>query len=110
MADLTYQDVNRAVNDALKPTQGELCKISSSLRDIANKTQYIDELMQSMRILQGNTNKHDPKSEMTMQNILSEIQDLKTRFDTVEKFCRDMSNYFQQKQQVEKEDEGYRSA
>jgi hypothetical protein len=110
MTELSYQDVNRAVNDALKPAQSELYKLSSSMRDIANKTQYIDELMQSMRTLQGSANKHDPKSEMNMQNILLEIQDLKMRFENVERFCREMSAYFQQKQQIEKEDEGYRSA
>ncbi len=110
MAELSYQDVSRAVNDALKPTQSEIYKLTSLVRDIANKTQYIDELMLSMKMLQGSVNKHDPKSEMAMQNILLEIHDLKIRFDNVEKFCRDMSAYFQQRQQLEKEDQGYRSA
>lgn len=110
MAELSYQDVSRAVNDALKPTQGELYKLSSSVRDIANKTQYIDELMTSIRTIQNSANQHDPKSEMAMQNLTREVQDLKSRFEAVEKFCRDMSNYFQQRQQVEKEDKEYRSA
>ena len=110
MADLTYQDVNRAVNDALKPTQGELYKMSSSLRDIANKTQYIDEMMLSLKNIQTSAGRHDPKSEMAMQNLTREVQDLKIRFENVEKFCREMSTYFQQRQQIEKEDQEYRSA
>ena len=110
MADLTYQDVSRAVNDALKPIQGEIYKISSSLRDIANKTQYIDEMMLSLKTIQNNAGRHDPKSEMAMQNMLREIQDLKMRFETVERFCRDMSTYYQQREQIEKEDQEYRSA
>lgn len=102
MAELTYYDVQRAVQDALRELQNELTKID-------NQTQRIDDLQRSMQQLQNEIQRHDPRSEQGMQALQRDLQEIKLRIEGIEKFCHDMSEYFRAKQYQEREDQQYRS-
>jgi cell shape-determining protein MreC len=102
MADLTYYDVQRAVQEALQ-------SVRNDMSNIANQTQYIDDLQRTVQQLQSENMRHDPRSEQSMQLLQRDIQEMKVRIENIEKFCRDMSEYFRAKQESEREDQEYRS-
>lgn len=102
MADLTPQDVQRAVQDALHTLQNDLA-------NVANQTQHIDDLQRAVQQIQNESQRHDPRSEQGIQILQKDIQEIKLRMDTIEKFCREMSEYFRARQDIEREDQEYRS-
>ena len=109
MAELSYQDVQRAVQDAVRNLQGDVQRLSSGLSSVAQQAQLIDDIQRSIQALQSETLRHDPRSEQTMQQVTKDLQELKIRFEAVERFCRDMSDYFRARAENEREDQQYRT-
>lgn len=110
MAELSYQDVQRAVQDAMRQLQGDVQRLNTSITTISQQAQWIDDIQRDLQALQTEVSRHDPRSEQTMQQLTRDIQELKQRFEVIEKFCRDMSDYFRTRAETEREDQQYRSA
>lgn len=108
MAELTYQDVQRAIQDAVRSMQADIQRLTIDLTAVSQQAQRIDDIQRSLQALQSEMSRHDPRSEQTMQQIARDIQDLKLRFEAVERFSRDMSDYFRARAEEEREDQQYR--
>ena len=116
MAELSYGDVQRAVQDGLRNVQNGFQQLASQVSKGSQQSQ-LDNLQQSMQQLDAHitrleqqVRRHDPLSEQMTQQLARDVQDLKSRFNTVEKFCQDMSRYVQAKHEEELEEKRYRSA
>lgn len=108
MADLSYQDVQRAVQDGTRNLQGDVQRLSNDMSGVVSQAQLIDDLQRALQQLQSEIQRHDPRSEASMQQLVRDVQELKMRFEAVERFCRDMSEYFRKKAAAEREDNEYR--
>lgn len=109
MADLSYQDIQRAVQDGVRNMQSDTQRITSEVMNQAAKlSQRFDELQRDVTQMQSELSRHDPRSEQTTQQIMRDLQDLRMRFENVERFCREMSEYFRARNEADKEDQGYR--
>jgi len=122
MADLSYNDVQRAVQDSMRNMQSDIQRLVNDSSNIAQQAQLIDDISRDVQelhryltqiqpnidtILRNVTDANDDQRIMTMQN---DIQELKNRFASVEKFAQQMSNYVQSRYEEEREDRAYRNA
>lgn len=119
MAELSYGDVQRAVQDGLRNMQGGIQHLASQVSKSSSRSQQaqLDNIQASLQQLDAHitrleqqTRRHDPYSEQMMAQMNRDIQDLRSRFNTVEKFCTDMSRYVQMKHEEDLEKKQYRSA
>lgn len=94
MADLTYNDIQRAAQDAVRNVHQDVQRLSALVGSVQDQTQYIDDIQRDLQ---------------NLQRVQSDIVELKQRIVNIEKFCSDMGNYFREKQDLEKEDQEYRS-
>lgn len=115
MAELSYGDVQRAVREGLQNVQSGFQHLASQVSRGSSQSQ-IDNLQQSLQQLNANISRleqqmrrHDPYTEQMTTQLARDVQDLKVRFVTVEKFCQDMSKYVQTKHEEELERKQYRS-
>lgn len=108
MADITYQDVQRAVQDGTRNLQADVQRMSHDISAVSSQAQLIDDLQRALQQLQTEIQRHDPRSEASMQQLVRDVQELKIRFETVERFCREMSEYFRARAAAEREDNEYR--
>lgn len=69
MADITYQDVQRAVQEATRGIQNDLQRLSNTITTIANQAQFIDDLQRSVQELRQEIDRHDPRAELAMQQL-----------------------------------------
>ncbi len=106
---MTYQDVQRAVQDGMRQVQSDMQRLTNNVANISNQANYIDDLQHSLQNIESEISRHDPRSEVALQQIQRDVQDLKQRFDVVEKFCQDMSEYMHARKELDKEDQEYRS-
>ena len=116
MAELSYGDVQRAVRDGLQNVQSGFQRLASQVSRGAQQQAQIDNLQQTIQQLNGTISRleqqmrrHDPYTEQMTTQLARDVQDLKARFVTVEKFCQDMSKYVQSKHEEELERKQYRS-
>ena len=110
MAELTHRDVTQAVQAAIKPLQNDVARLAATLSAVSNKVQTMDDIAQALRGVQSEVSRHDPRSEDAMRQVQRELQDLKYRFEVVERLAREMTVYFEHKIGQEREDEEYRSS
>jgi len=117
MADLSYGDVQRAVQDGLRNVQADVARLSGQVSQISQQSQLINDTQALVRQLSGQllrlerqSKLHDPRSEQGTAQLAKDVQDLKIRFVIVEKFCLDMSKYVQAQIDKEVEDQQYRAA
>jgi len=115
MAELSYGDVQRAVRDGLQNMQSGFQHLASQVSRGSQQAQ-MDNLQQNVQQLSANISRleqqmrrHDPLTEQMTMQLARDLQDLKNRFATVEKFCQDMSRYVQSKHEEELEKKQYRS-
>lgn len=115
MAELSYGDVQRAVRDGLQNVQSGFQHLASQVSRGSQQAQ-MDNLQQSIQQLNANISRleqqmrrHDPLTEQMTMQISRDMQDLKARFVSVERFCQDMSKYVQSKHEEELERKQYRS-
>ncbi len=116
MTELSYGDVQRAVQDGLRNMQADVQRLNSQVSQISQQSQLIDRIQQTVQQLEAHvtrlsqeTRRHDPISEQATAQAARDMQDLKTRFVVVEKFCQDMSRYVQSKLEEDQEDKQYRT-
>lgn len=117
MADLTYSDVQRAVQDGLRNMQADIQRLSGQVSSISQQSQFINEtqtlvrqLSTQLARLERQTMGHNPRTEMGTAQLARDVQELKARFIIIERFCVDMSKYVERQQQKELEDQQYRAA
>lgn len=115
MAELSYGDVQRAVRDGLQNMQSGFQRLASQVSrgsqqaQIDNLQQTVQQLSATITRLDQQMRRHDPYTEQMTTQLARDMQDLKTRFVIVEKFCQDMSRYVQSKHEEELERKQYRS-
>lgn len=118
MAELSYGDVQRAVQDGLRNMQSGFQRLTSQVSQVSQGSQQaqLDNLQQGLQQLDAHITRleqlmrrHDPLTEQMTMQLARDMQDLKARFTTVEKFCQDMSRYVQTKHEEELERKQYRS-
>ena len=119
MAELSYGDVQRAVQEAIRNLQINVQRLSSNMGSVSIRTDRIESLEIAIRDLQ--------RSVVTLQNsllvaakqpagrdprvtqLIHDIYELKVRFVVIERFAQQMSDYFQAKAAEENENRQYRS-
>jgi len=117
MADLSYGDVQRAVQDGLRNVQADVARLGTQVSAINQQSQLIDDIHSLVQQLSNQLTRleqrsmgHNPRTEMGTAQLSRDVQDLKTRFAAVEKFCVDMSKYVERQREKELEDQQYRAA
>jgi len=117
MGDLNYGDVQRAVQDGLRNMQGDVQRLGNQVAIISQQSQFIDDIQHAIQLmyaqlarLENQTRRHDPRSEQGTAQLTRDIQELKARLITVERFCLDMSKYVQLQIDKELEDKQYRAS
>jgi hypothetical protein len=109
MADLSYSDVQRAVQDGLQNMRADVQRLSNQISVISQQSQLIDAMNTRLARLEGQTRRHDPRSEQGTAQLARDVQELKARFIVVEKFCTDMSKYAQIQIDKDLENKQYRA-
>lgn len=116
MAELSYSDVQRAVQDGLRNMQSGFQQLANQVSRGSQQSQ-LDNLQQTMQQLDAHISRLEqqvsrtaPATTQTTAQLARDVQDLKSRFGVVEKFCQDMSRYVQAKHEEELEEKRYRSA
>lgn len=116
MADLSYGDVQRAVQDGLRNMQADVARLNAQVSTISQRSQFLDDIQALVRQLssqlsrlEGQTRRQDPRLQQGAIQLAKDVQDLKIRFVIVEKFCLDMSKYVQAQIDKELEDQQYRA-
>ncbi len=119
MADLSYSDVQRAVQDGLGNVRNDLQRIVNDMGGVAQASQRIDdiereviELQRMVQNLQTNLTTMRPGGnvEQRIMTLANDVTELKHRFVAVEKFATQMSDYMRTRYDEEREDRQYRSA
>lgn len=116
MAEMTYGDVQRAVQDGLRNVQADVQRLSNQVSSISQQSQLIDDIQALAQRLSGQLARlerqsqgHNPRTEMGTAQLSRDVQDLKLRFVAIEKFCVDMSKYVERQREKELEDKQYRA-
>lgn len=109
MADLSYQDVQRAFQGPMRNLQSDMQRLATDISNLSNQATRIEEVQRLVTNLQAEIQRHDPRSEQTMQFLTREIQEMKVRLESVEKICREMSEIMRRREETEREDQEYRS-
>jgi len=97
--------------------QADVARLSGQVSQISQQSQFINDIQSLVRQLssqltrlEGQTRRHDPRSEQGTAQLARDVQDLKIRFAIVEKFCLDMSKYVQTQIDKELEDQQFRAS
>ncbi|HEX6258831.1 MAG TPA: hypothetical protein VFZ48_05100 [Candidatus Saccharimonadales bacterium] len=121
MSDLSYNDVQRAVQDGVRNVQSDVQRLVNDMSNVSQQAQLIDDISRDVQELhrfmmqlqpkidtieRSVTDANDDQRIMSMQN---DIQELKNRFSSIERFAQQMSNYMQARHDEEKEDRLYRN-
>lgn len=109
MAELTRQDIQQAVQVGIQRVQGDVQRLASDMSSMSNKIQMLGEVQRELQALQGQAYRHDPRSEQSMIQLQRKVSDIKAKVDAIERFCREMSEYFRARDDFEREDREYRS-
>jgi Holliday junction resolvasome RuvABC endonuclease subunit len=117
MAELSYSDVQRAVQDGLRNLQADVARLSNQVSAINQQSQFIDDIQALVQRLSAQITRierqsmgHNPRTEMGTAQLTRDVQELKVRFAAVERFCIDMSKYIERRRDQELEDQQYRAA
>lgn len=114
MADLTYNDVARAVTDGLRNLQNEVSRISSSVGNVDRQAQLIDDIQRQLQAVeqkidrQANDSADIDRLLNDMASLRQDIQNTNNRLMSIERFCQDISKYLQAFSQTT--DDGFRSS
>ena len=122
MADLSYNDVQRAVQDSTRNVQNDLQRVSNILITMSQQLERVNDIEAAVRELQrtavtlqnslinmrsGTTSRPaDPR----ISQLTADVHDLRVRFAVIEKFASQMSEYVQARYDDEQEDRQYRAA
>lgn len=118
MADLRYEDVQRAAQAALQNMQNQMNYLQNLIVSINNQVSRIDDQeykiddlgrqlgLINQSIGQVNNSIQALSSQLGgMQNVPSMVNDLRYRLEALERFANDMSNYLHQRQSREEADD-----
>ncbi len=128
MADITSQDVQRIVNDSTNQIRNSVTDVKQQLdqlvrnadedyrsrqqlEDISRRIMNMEQqFQQAMSTLQQVTQAvaGNQRADQVTDIMADQINELKTRFQAVERFAKDMSDYMQAERARKEEDEGYR--
>lgn len=115
MANNDFVAVQRTVQDAANVIRSDIQRLENELSRLATRTDHNDEVTQLIREMdlrvermEKEIRRHDPRSEVYLQQLLKEVVDLKARFAVIEKFAQQFSAYLQEKFEADKEDREYR--
>ena len=121
MADLQYSDVQRAVQDGLRHMQGDLQRLMTDMQHTTQQIQYTDETMRMVQDIQRLLQQFQPSIdtihrrvndnnyEQRIANMQSDLQELKVRFASVERFAAQVAEYLKRQDEDHREDREYRN-
>jgi hypothetical protein len=120
MAELSYRDVQRAVQESIRNLQETVQRLTSNMgsvtstradhiayievaiRDLQNTTKLMQQNLNTMMI----TSNADPR----MAQLCRDVYELKVRFTNIERYIQQSGEYLQNKLAEEAEDQNYRNA
>lgn len=123
MAELTYDDVRRAAQEAVRDLQGIVSGLRTSSEDIrrtlqqsgATQSQYqLNDLLNKLNMLQNqiagldNNLRGQTSSVQTLQTLQQNMNDIQRRLAAMEEFVHFIYRYFNAMQQRTEDDQGYR--
>ena len=120
MAELSYNDIQRAIRDGLRSIQENVQRLTTNVGTTsttnADHIGYIEATVRDMQrttqMMQSNLNQMKIKSsaDPRLAQIAKDIYDLKVRFAAIEKFILQSGEYLQTKFEEDREDREYRNA
>jgi len=129
MAELSAGDVQRIVNNAMGQLRSAMDDVRNQVSQINRETdevmrirQQMDGLSRQLAALQGQIQQLQQQVQYTQQAVAGsqragqttgimaqQLGELRTRFQAVEKFASQMSDYVRRVRAKEEEDEGYKN-
>jgi len=121
MAELSYDDVRRAAQDAVRDLQSTVSGLQNSHNDLkrgiqSDNSQYqIGDILTRLSNMQqqlntiSNSMRGNSGVNQIHQSLLQSVADLQRRLITVEQFVQLCYRYFVVKKEEESEDDQYRS-
>ena len=119
MAELSYWDVQRAVQEGLRTLQDSVQRLTSNVGSVSTRADHIGtiettvrEMQRTTQLMQQNLNtmrlgsgSGDPR----IAQMAHDIYELKVRFAAIERFIQQSNDYIQTKMSEEAEDNQYRN-
>ncbi len=106
MADLTYQDIQRAIKDALQNTHEEIRRVENQITSLQYGLRQ--DVQQSLYRLEQESNRHDPRSEQATQQITQRLNDFDTRLKALEHICQNIEDFIRDHEEAYDDDDDYR--
>lgn len=117
MAELRYNDIQRAVQDALRTVQNDMQRISATVNMVERHAERIDTVEMGVRDMQRNVQvmlgNNGPGVQVGADNrltqLMNDVHELKVRFAAVERFVQQMDMYLRPRIEEDEEDRRYRA-
>jgi len=118
MAELSYGDVQRAVQESIRNLQLNVQRLTSNVGSVSIRADRIEGVEIALRDVQRGlitlqntvaasshgTAGRDPR----VTQLIHDVYELKTRFSAVERFAKQMSDYVQAKEESVEDEREYR--
>lgn len=115
MAELSYGDMQRAVQDGLRNIQSSVSQIVNTTSGMQSQTQHIDDVLRAVQEIHQQVSRLpqqaasiDSADDQVMRQISSDVTELKARFAAIEQFASQMSNYINEKHKEDEQDSQFR--
>lgn len=121
MAELNYNDMQRAVNEGVGQIRGSLNELRNNLTQLSRDTDDVASVRQQLDILSRRLSNIEQQLQSTQQMVASkqradrvtdimaqQVNEMRARFGAIEKFALQVSDYMQRVRAREEEDEGYK--
>lgn len=107
MADVSYSDVQRAVQDSIRNIEADVQRLTANVNNITSQIQALSDIARDIQTLRQNLQQNlgtqtdalsfnsAPNMNQIEQNITSmqtDVQDLKNRFSNLESYLQQRSN------------------
>lgn len=118
MAELSYGDVQRAVQDGVRNLQQNVQRLTSNMGVVSMRADRIENMEIALRDLQRTVAslqnsvlaaRQAGGADPRVTQIIHDIYELKVRFIAIERFAQQMSNYVRAKEEEDADDRQYRN-
>jgi hypothetical protein len=116
MAELSYNDVQRAVQDSLRNLQVSVQRLTSNLGVVSSRSDHIEvietairDLQRTTQLMQANLNtmRVGVGADPRVSQLIHDMYELKLRFVTIERFIQQVGTYIQMKIDEESEEQQF---
>lgn len=119
MAELSYWDVQRAVQEGLRTLQENVQRLTNNVGSVSTRADHISSIETTVREMQRTTQlmqqslnamRLGGSTDPRITQMAHDLYELKVRFTAVERFIQQVGEYLQIKLAEEAEDNQYRNA